>query len=179
MANTDPRSERSDDYAPSAPPPTTPAPGAVGAVIPGAIVTDKPVDHLSEIERLADELSRASPSGAETIVERIKMHVAAIRGGGPAGTFATKHESLVADDKITGAGRTATEVQRSGVALPAGVSVHDRSEDGAQPPVPVAPADPQDVDEALQTGKSVASPVVVQPVAPVQTGLTPLPAKPL
>lgn len=138
------------------------------------VITDEPVDHLAEIDALVDQLPRTSPSGAETIVKRLKVHIAGLRsaGTGPAPVLATRHESLVADDTLSG-GRTITEVPRSGIALPAGVSIHDRSDDGALPPVPVAPAAPADVDEALQAGKSVASPVALQvPIVPVQTGIS-------
>lgn len=83
---------------------------------PGAapVILEKPVNHLDEIEGLVDELSRASPSATETIAAQIKAHLKALRGGADT-VFATKHESLVADD---------------------------------QPPIPVAPAAPQDMDEA-------------------------------
>lgn len=41
---------------------------------------DKPVDHLAEIEALAKQLSRASPSGVEEIAGQISEHVSAVRG---------------------------------------------------------------------------------------------------
>lgn len=118
-----------------------------------AINQDK-INHLDEIEALVRQLNRASPSGAETMVERIHDHIGALREeqGGPKYISA---EERALKMPLPNAGRDPRAAGRNppgpltppGVAFPVGVDVKDRSDNLERAPVPVGPADPSDVED--------------------------------
>jgi hypothetical protein len=106
---------------------------------------------IKEIEEKVTELSRASPSGAESITADIHDSIARLRMSPEERALKMPHPNAGRDPRAAGRNPPGP-LTPPGVAFPVGVDVKDRSADDSRDPVPVAPASPDDI-RAWQDGQ--------------------------